>query len=87
MKNNVGTIDAMMRITCGLFGLAWSTSKMTSHPFKSRYSMIGAISAMKVAEGITRYCPVFDMLNINTAECNSNFIKENSNQQSKEFSK
>lgn len=34
MKRNVGTIDALVRISLGLFGLAWGISKMVSTPKK-----------------------------------------------------
>ncbi|QQK81138.1 DUF2892 domain-containing protein [Salicibibacter cibi] len=66
MKKNVGTLDAIMRITCGLTGLAWSTSKMSKHYDRTMPMLVSIYSAMKVAEGITRYCPVMGMLNVNS---------------------
>ncbi|AXF55971.1 YgaP family membrane protein [Salicibibacter kimchii] len=66
MRKNVGTLDAIMRITCGLTGLAWGTSKMSRHYDRTMPMLVSIYSAMKVAEGITRYCPILDMLNVNS---------------------
>lgn len=66
MKKNVGTIDAIMRITCGLTGLAWATSRMVRRPYRSMPMIMAALSAMKVAEGITRYCPMLDAFGVNS---------------------
>jgi tetrahydromethanopterin S-methyltransferase subunit D len=66
MKKNVGRVDAILRITCGLTGLAWSSARMVRHPYRT-LPMIGAfLSAMKVAEGITRYCPILDLFGVST---------------------
>ncbi|MBA4543358.1 MULTISPECIES: DUF2892 domain-containing protein [Thermoactinomyces] len=62
MQKNIGTLDALLRITCGLVGLAWCTSKgRRNFPF-----LIALASAMKVAEGLTRYCPVLALFGKNT---------------------
>lgn len=66
MERNVGTLDAIMRITCGLTGLAWSTSHMSKRYDRTMPMLVSVYSAMKVAEGITRYCPILDMLNVNS---------------------
>ncbi|QQK77319.1 DUF2892 domain-containing protein [Salicibibacter cibarius] len=66
MKTNVGTLDAIMRITCGLTGLVWGASKMSRHYDRTMPMLVSIYSAMKVAEGITRYCPILDMLNVNS---------------------
>ncbi|MBA4495479.1 DUF2892 domain-containing protein [Paenactinomyces guangxiensis] len=64
MRKNVGTWDAIMRISCGLVGLAWSASRgRRDFPF-----MIATLSAMKVAEGITRFCPMLALLGKSTGE-------------------
>lgn len=58
MKQNVGTVDALLRITCGLTGLAWCAAKgRRNFPY-----LIALMSAMKVAEGIIRYCPMLHWL-------------------------
>ncbi len=66
MKKNVGTFDALMRITCGLTGVAWGTAKMVKHPFRSFPLVVTFAAAMKVAEGVTRFCPMLAMLNMSS---------------------
>lgn len=58
MKQNVGTINALIRITCGLTMLAWSISKFSLRPYRESYVVVMLLAAMKVAEGIVRFCPV-----------------------------
>ncbi|MBD3108871.1 DUF2892 domain-containing protein [Bacillus sp. AGMB 02131] len=61
IQQNIGILNAMARITCGLTMLAVITSKMVRRPYKQSYIFIAAAAAMKVAEGIVRYCPMTDM--------------------------
>ncbi|MGA9174101.1 MAG: DUF2892 domain-containing protein [Thermoactinomyces sp.] len=62
MQKNIGTLDAILRITLGLVGLAWCSSRTRRNfPF-----MIALVSAMKVAEGITRFCPMLALFGKNT---------------------
>lgn len=61
MKKNVNTVDAMLRITIGLTGLAWGTAQMVRQPKRSTPMIVTMLSAMKVAEGITRFCPMLAM--------------------------
>lgn len=58
MKKNVGNLDAYMRITGGLtlFGYGIMKNSKTS-------VMLGS---MKVAEGITRFCPMFYIMGISS---------------------
>ncbi len=62
MNKNVGTLDALMRITCGLTGLVWSISRMCKRPHAYFPLLVAMISAMKVAEGVTRFCPLRALL-------------------------
>ncbi len=57
-KRNIGTINAMLRITFGLTALSWLTARMTRKPWKESYILMAMLAAMKVAEGILRYCPM-----------------------------
>ena len=66
MKKNVGQADAFFRITIGLFGLAWSVSRMVHRPDKTFPKFIALTSAMKVTEGLTRFCPGLALFNVNT---------------------
>ncbi|MHC0039453.1 YgaP family membrane protein [Pseudoneobacillus sp. C159] len=61
IRPNIGILNALIRITCGLTILAWSTSKMVKRPWGDRYLFTAMIGAMKVAEGIVRYCPMTDL--------------------------
>lgn len=66
MQKNVGTWDALMRITFGLTGLAWSASRLAQRPVRLMTLMVAGLSAMKVAEGITRFCPMLFAMGIST---------------------
>jgi hypothetical protein len=60
MKPNISVLNAIMRITCGLTAVAWATSRLARRPYRFSFLMIAMMGAMKVAEGIHRYCPVTD---------------------------
>ncbi|MBN2908229.1 DUF2892 domain-containing protein [Polycladomyces sp. WAk] len=68
MQKNVGTWDAIMRITIGTAGLAWSIARMVRRPYRSLPLLVALLSGMKVAEGITRFCPMLYLLGQSTAE-------------------
>jgi hypothetical protein len=68
MKKNVGTIDALFRITIGLFGLAWGISKMTRSPRRLWPKLVAFQGAMKAAEGMIRFCPLLALLGKNTLD-------------------
>ena len=65
MKNtsNINTINALIRITCGLTMLSYLTAKMVRRPWKQSYIFLAMLAAMKVAEGILRYCPLTELFN------------------------
>ncbi|NYE08872.1 hypothetical protein F4694_005728 [Bacillus niacini] len=58
VTKNIGILNALMRITIGLTILSWSTAKMVKFPWRDSYLFIAICGAMKVAEGIVRFCPV-----------------------------
>lgn len=66
MKKNVGRLDAYIRITLGLIGLGCAISKMSNHRYRKKPYGLLLWSAMKVAEGITRFCPILLMFGIST---------------------
>jgi hypothetical protein len=70
MQKNVGTLDAFLRITFGLFGLAWGVSKMVRHPHRGMPVFITFQSAMKAAEGFFRFCPLLALMNTTTIDKN-----------------
>ncbi|MCP1156525.1 YgaP family membrane protein [Bacillus infantis] len=62
IKQNIGILNALIRITIGLTVLSWSTAKLVKMPWRDSYLVMAMLGAMKVAEGIVRYCPVTAML-------------------------
>ena len=66
MQKNVGIFDAICRITFGLAGLAYSIAKVRNNRFQRFPWFLALCSAMKVAEGILRYCPVLAMMGMST---------------------
>jgi hypothetical protein len=66
LKKNVGDIDAFLRITLGFAGLAWSISKMSRNRYDQSAPVATLLSAMKIAEGIVRFCPLSALLGIST---------------------
>ncbi|HZK33731.1 MAG TPA: DUF2892 domain-containing protein [Bacillota bacterium] len=60
MKKNVGNLDAYLRISGGLsllgIGVICSSKLVT---------MLGS---MKVAEGVTRYCPLMHLLDVDSLD-------------------
>lgn len=76
IKKNVGTFDALMRITWGIVGVSWGISRMVHFPHKSSPVIVTMLSAMKVAEGVTRWCPMLDMLGLSTVEKDTTDKKE-----------
>jgi hypothetical protein len=62
MRPNIGIVNAMIRITCGLTMLSWSSAKLVRRPWCQSYLWVVMLAAMKVAEGITRFCPVTELM-------------------------
>ena len=58
MKHNIGTINSMVRIAGGLTVLSCCTAKMAREKPSGTDMFMTVMAAQKVAEGITRYCPV-----------------------------
>ena len=57
-SKNVGRLDAYVRISAGLMMMSLGVMK--------HKGWLAAIGSMKVAEGITRYCPILDMCHCTT---------------------
>lgn len=60
MKKNVGDLDALIRIWGGLFMLGMGINR-------DSYALMG-VGAGKVAEGITRFCPMLYLLGLSTVQ-------------------
>jgi len=65
MRRNVGTTDAMIRISAGLLGLAYGVGRMSRRPHRTPWLLM-SLSAMKVAEGVTRFCPMYAAIGMNS---------------------
>ncbi|WP_223702097.1 YgaP family membrane protein [Sutcliffiella deserti] len=61
MRPNIGIVNALIRITAGFTILAWITSKMVRKPYRDSYIFVALLAAMKIGEGIVRYCPITDL--------------------------
>ncbi len=55
---NVGRTDAYIRISAGLMLISLGIMK--------HKGCLAALGSLKVAEGVTRYCPVLDLFNCST---------------------
>ncbi|AMA74222.1 MULTISPECIES: DUF2892 domain-containing protein [Aneurinibacillus] len=66
MKQNVGICDALIRITFGLMGLSYGIARLARYPYRTSTCVLIMLSALKVAEGITRFCPLLALLDIST---------------------
>lgn len=75
IKPNVGILNALIRITSGLTILACTTAKMVKKPWRESYYIFAFLGAMKVAEGIVRFCPVTYLFQKN--EAISEFLNKN----------
>lgn len=62
MQQNVGTWDAYLRLVIGFFFLGLGATSR----HRARSLLYLALGANKVAEGITRHCPVLGLLGLNT---------------------
>lgn len=58
MKPNINMINALVRITFGLTILTWATARLSKRPYRESYLLAAIVGAMKVGEGITRFCPL-----------------------------
>lgn len=58
MKPNIGIVNGLIRITIGLTLLSWASAKYSKKPWKDSQLLMMLIGAMKVGEGILRFCPM-----------------------------
>lgn len=77
MEKNVGTIDAYIRITGGVYLVGYGIVK------KSSLAII--LGSMKIAEGTTRWCPMLHTLGISTRENKKNNSSEKNQQSNSDY--
>ncbi|MBY6088196.1 YgaP family membrane protein [Priestia flexa] len=58
MRPNIGIINALIRLTVGFTLLSLATSRLTRRPYQDSYLWLAFLAAMKIGEGITRFCPL-----------------------------
>jgi hypothetical protein len=68
VKQNIGIVNALIRITCGLAMLSWTTARLSKKQNRYTYVIMAIMAAMKVGEGIVRYCPLTDLYEKNKAQ-------------------
>ena len=59
MKQNVGKKDRALRIIAGIVIIAWGVSSE---------NWLGAIGIVPLFTGLTRWCPPYSLLGINTCK-------------------
>ncbi|RFU60606.1 DUF2892 domain-containing protein [Bacillus sp. V59.32b] len=58
VEQNIGIVNALIRITCGITVLAWTTAKLVKKPWRQSYILMAVLAAMKIGEGILKFCPI-----------------------------
>lgn len=58
MRPNIGLINALIRIALGITAVSWATAKLAKRPYLTAPLIVSFLGAMKIAEGITRFCPL-----------------------------
>lgn len=61
-KQNIGIVNALIRITIGLTMISLSSAKLVRKPWCFSSKLFIFLGAMKVAEGIVRFCPVVEAM-------------------------
>jgi hypothetical protein len=85
-QQNIGIVNALIRITCGFTVLAWTTAKLVKKPWRESYILLAMLAAMKIGEGFLRYCPLTALyeksMSMNNSEDSSEEGKRQSHNQS-----
>ncbi|UOQ44086.1 DUF2892 domain-containing protein [Halobacillus salinarum] len=63
MKPNIGIVNAMVRMTCGLSMLTFLIMRSKTKEESALHPLLVIAAAMKVAEGAVRYCPLTAVYN------------------------
>lgn len=66
MKKNVGTVDAMIRLSLGFLAFGWGVSRLSRRGGGGLF--LTFMGAQKIAEGITRFCPLSAMMGWSTKD-------------------
>ncbi|AIF65729.1 Protein of unknown function [Terribacillus saccharophilus] len=63
MKPNIGIIQAMIRIATGVSMVGYATAALVTKPKQLTAHLTLLAGAIKIAEGIVRYCPSMTLIN------------------------
>ena len=63
MKPNMGLIQAMIRIAAGVSMVGYATAALVTKPKQFTAHLALLAGAIKIAEGIVRYCPSMTLIN------------------------
>ncbi len=85
VSQNIGIVNALIRITVGFTILSWCTAKLVKKPWRDSYLVMAVIGAMKVGEGILRYCPVTALVEKNGDSSSSKEANDSSGKSVKDF--
>jgi len=58
LRPNISIVNALVRITVGFTLVAYGTAKLTRKRCSNSVIFLVMIGAMKIAEGILRFCPM-----------------------------
>ncbi|MGF2614363.1 DUF2892 domain-containing protein [Rossellomorea vietnamensis] len=58
VTQNIGIVNALIRIMVGFTVLSWATAKLVKMPWRDSYLWMALLGGMKVGEGILRFCPI-----------------------------
>ncbi|WP_416828869.1 DUF2892 domain-containing protein [Ectobacillus polymachus] len=79
-KPNIGTLNALIRITIGLAVVSFATARLVRTPWRVFPKLMIWIGAMRVAEGIVRFCPITEVCKLsrylNVTKCCNHDTKE-----------
>jgi hypothetical protein len=68
VTQNIGIVNALIRITVGFTVLSWATAKLVKMPWRDSYLWMALLGGMKVGEGILRFCPITAMFENQNSE-------------------
>lgn len=76
-RPNIGTINALIRMTIGFTILAWTTAQFVKRPWRDSNLLLALLASMKIAEGIVRYCPVTELCKMMVNQSNDQGTNQN----------
>jgi hypothetical protein len=63
LKPNIGIVQALIRIAAGISMVGYATAALVTKPKQLTAHLTLLAGAIKIAEGIVRYCPSMALIN------------------------